>query len=394
MLLSSTRFGGCTGLILFGLLLVMPGTVLAATLSLVEESSGYFRIEGAELESVAAIDMTINYDPASLRINQVTAGALANGMLFAGNAQNAGLVKIGAAGTRPASGGGVLARLVGAATGAQVSVSNFAAKLYDANGKSLPVKTRIDLLPVIYSPSTEESEASETSTSGGGVGLSSVTLPTPKGGSDAEPSGAGVPSETPSPLLPEIERGVAAPLAISTEGSGKALLKPVAVRERFAKFTGQRTLAGMTPLFDNANENLEQRPAILLSDGITPLELRLRLAARQKPSVALRNAKLLQAKFDADGYYLVRCLPTAGADIAAVILLDAQRLLTIPLTVAPPVAIPTIPDEKTPLPQLDLDGDGQHSWRDDYILVANLLAKSRDKTLSEKVVGSASPRPD
>lgn len=371
----SKKWCSSCAILLSLVLLGLPAVLCAATLSVVEESSGYFRIDGADLADVAALDLSVSYDAATLRISQVTAGDLLQGMLFAGNAGISGSVKIGAAGSKAVSGSGVLARLSGATLRDPVVISSFAARLYDSVGKDIPARTRISLLSTSTGAAAETATSTSVGTSGSVSTRASETLPAvPK-----EQAGAGS-AETPT-AQPDVgqERDSATPALpweLTTEGSDKARVGLVSARERFAAFTGKRTLAELAPLFRNDSKVTVQTPAILLTDGTTPLELVVFLTARQKPSVALKNARLLQAKFLDDKRFLVRCLPAAGAVAAHIVLLDAQRMLTIPLTVAPPVTVPPITEPDAPLPPLDLDGDGRSTWKDDYILVANLLARS------------------
>ena len=67
-------------------------------------------------------------------------------------------------------------------------------------------------------------------------------------------------------------------------------------------------------------------------------------------------------------------------------ILGAEQILVIPLTVAPPVSVAEMDVRpEASLPQLELDGDGKRTWRDDYILVANLLKQELNaKKLFEK----------
>lgn len=372
---SNSKWSTRALLILLGLL-VLPAVLQAATLTLVEEASGHFHIDGVDLADVAALDLQLVYDGARLQLNEVTAGPLLQGMLFAGNAGVRGVVKIGAAGTHAVTGTGVLARLSGAVFRDPVGISSFAARLYDSAGRELSVQTRIVLLPPVAAPEPN-TPFGTSGTTGTVAGASSSTPGTITLPQDVSDTGRRPPVES-SPVPQVIEdRASLTPIALSSAGSGKRLVGLVPVRKNFATFTGHRTLAELAPLFQTDPEVLQQTPAVLLTDGKVPLELVVRLADRRAPGVALKNARLLRAEPIGDGRFRVRCLPTPGTASASVVLLEAGRILDIPLTVAPPVEIPRQHFSKDDLlPALDLNGDGRSSWQDDYILVANLLARS------------------
>ena len=136
----------------------------------------------------------------------------------------------------------------------------------------------------------------------------------------------------------------------------------------------------MAELFLWQSTGFWQRPAVLLADGKNALEIEFPAKTTGPPSFVLQNARQLRARLIDGGRVQVRCIPEKGASSAKILFLGSEALLEIPLTVAPPISIDGIAVEAEELlPKLDLDGDGQSNWRDDYILVANLLARAQQK---------------
>jgi hypothetical protein len=384
------------------LLLATAAPSWAAVVRLLENFPGNYRIEAEGLEAVAAFDLTLYYDPATLLISSVTQGAMLQGAMFAANPNQPGLVRIGVAAIQPISGSGTLATLGGAVKGSSPVILSLSAKLADEDRRSLPVS--IGPLPSSGFDDSSESEHADageqtdspSSTTGsrdssGSVSVGKVIV-SPWG---AEEPVTLQPTEIDEPYEPLPEEAEASAQEISPEREQpstpyveKRQFGFTSVLEAFEVYDGPRTLTDMGALFQRETAGFEQYPAIVLADGETSAEIELWVESAKEPSIALKNARLLKAKFVAENRFLVRCIPKGGAMSSKVLILGGERIVAIPLTVAPPVPLAGLdvqPDE--PLPKIDLDGDGESTWRDDYILVANLLERERKarKLLEDKV---------
>ncbi len=381
------------GLLVFLLATVNPGW--AAVVRLVADSPGQYRVEGEDLDGVASIYLLITYDPTTLQLSSVTQGAMLQEMVFAGNPNQPGRVRIGAVGTQAISGSGILARLSGTVEKFPTVILGLTAKLSDSSGRPLPVQIQYpetspieNQTQVETSPSRDIADTSfpsSTSQSRSGlISVGKVDLPVPWGSSETvsppvserlEPYVALTPGQDPRrrKKINEVLRKTERPYTPYTE---KKQVRISSILEIFETYEGSRTLVKMALLFKRDTLGLQQRPEILLADGETPVVIEFPAKGDKEPSIALKNARLLWAGSVGEGRFLVRCIPEKGALSAKILFLGSKEMMKVPLTVVPSVLLAGIEVKKEePLPKLDLDGDGEKNWRDDYILVANLLVQ-------------------
>lgn len=136
--------------------------------------------------------------------------------------------------------------------------------------------------------------------------------------------------------------------AASPEGSDKKILPEeitALVREeknvlqRFKKFRGEKGLNSLAALFGRSDEDrFVQEPAIAISDGKTPVLIRMEVRpdSSQPVTVALADAKLISKEAVEKGI-VITVLPSEGTRDAGVVVVTGREILDCPIVVAPPV---------------------------------------------------------
>ncbi len=226
---------------------------------LLEDAPGHYRLQAEQFAGVAAIDVTIAYDSGTLQLENVSQGPFLTGTLFAGNANQAGRVRIGVASAQALNGSGILANLGGRLLKSPAVILSVSAKLSDSAGKPLPVRTEYPVAvalnnrnPAETQPAAEQAASSSTSS---GLGSSSVTV----GGIDAEQAAEATATEALPRAKPPYEEQTrenpqespreALPSAPYVEKQKNTF---TAVLQRFEDYTGERSLAKLRPLFQRA----------------------------------------------------------------------------------------------------------------------------------------------
>lgn len=158
------------------------------------------------------------------------------------------------------------------------------------------------------------------------------------------------------------------------------------VLERFRTYTGPRMPDNLIRLFNSpaAADSVLQKPEIVLSDGQTHVALTLKINSTENyaPNFAAIEARLISVKQPQAGVWLLDVLPKAGSWKSAVVVQQGGSASTIALTVAPPLTgdlslsgfIAYLKASGSDVQQrIDLNGDGQTDFLDDYIYTANVL---------------------
>jgi hypothetical protein len=114
--------------------------VKGASLAVIPSSNSEYVIQGNNLDGVAALKLTVNYDTSILSSPAVTNGNLINSnALMVSNTKIPGSIIIAMVTTTAISGSGQVATFsFGSATG-QSSVSIVSAQILDSNSKELPL---------------------------------------------------------------------------------------------------------------------------------------------------------------------------------------------------------------------------------------------------------------
>jgi hypothetical protein len=192
------------------------------------------------------------------------------------------------------------------------------------------------------------------------------------------------------------DRGVETGAASSAGGTTTSPEQPAATKktircneksvlERFREFKGEKGLKEFGALFKcSGGERIMQEPAIALSDGETPVLIKLELQpeGNNSPDIALSGAKLVSSKKVDEKSRVITTLPNEGAWEARLVLGSGNEMIDFPLVVAPPVKIDSEIHERNFLAALNnylsgqaaiLRGKSEQS-RDEYIFTANYLA--------------------
>ena len=150
---------------------------------------------------------------------------------------------------------------------------------------------------------------------------------------------------------------------------------------------GERVAVPMMALFAKAAyPDFKQEPPIVISDGINPVKITLRLkpSGNESPKFILQGANVKQLRGEGEEYdWIVEAVPKKGVSEARLIAIDGQRTLEFPLVVAPPVKTALSGGAKTGEADFgkylekgakyDLNKDEKIDYLDDYIFTANYI---------------------
>ena len=417
-------------------MIVLLGSVaslMAATISVVPSGSGKYLVQGGNFSGVAALDVTVKYDAATLSAPQVSQKELASGTLFVANPNLAGQVRLAFVHSSGVSGSGTIAEITFTARGssaAQPSIS--AASLYDANGTTIPVTVGGSTVqessggPLVQPVSPEPlwtggrgdsgtktvSDKGTPATTGTQLWLGTVTMPGDT--TQSKEPGKPVVTDTPPPSPPpttagsDLEGKSAPPATTPAPARERFTLPapPASVLERFRTYNGERTVAALKPLFSQRGGAwVTQEPAIALSDGETRLTVQITLdrVGLEAPNFALRGLEMSSLQPVGETGWRIEALPVKGSLQATVSLLVEEAAAELPVTVIPPLpkswAGKKLTDaevnrflaergtEKVPLG--DLNSDGRRDYRDDYIMIGNYLLASSPAKAKDKVKAGA-----
>lgn len=165
------------------------------------------------------------------------------------------------------------------------------------------------------------------------------------------------------------------------------------VLERFKQFKGEKTLDSFVALFGRSDgDKIVQDPAIAISDGKTPVTIRMEVQPEglRSAGIALADATLISKETNEKGM-VITVLPREGTWNARLVMVAGQEILDYPLVVAPPVNVTGISDANNFLDALQAYITNQSStlkreekiYITEYIFTANYLAdKLRKARLS------------
>jgi hypothetical protein len=128
------------------ILVLMSGATAAfgAVLAVSSTGNDTFVVQGFDLVDVAGIDVTINYDTATLGNPRVSKGGVGGGAMLAASTKVPGTIRITLVTTAKISGNGIVASILfdnkGDSPGTILSLE---AKIVSVNSVSLPVQTQV-----------------------------------------------------------------------------------------------------------------------------------------------------------------------------------------------------------------------------------------------------------
>jgi hypothetical protein len=161
------------------------------------------------------------------------------------------------------------------------------------------------------------------------------------------------------------------------------------VLQQFKQFKGKKGLRSFTDLFGRgAGDRFVQEPAIAISDGKTPVTVKIQvpLEGSRTAGIALADAALISKEENGKGV-VISVLPSEGTWTARLVIAAGQEVLGCTLVVAPPVNITDGIDENNFLDALQAYISSQSPvfqqadkiYISEYIFTANYLADMQKK---------------
>jgi hypothetical protein len=385
------------------LLFISSQATFAASVTITPASNGIFIIQGNQMDGVAGIELNVVYDSSSLASPSVNQGNLISGAIMLADTNIPGSIKVAIISTKAFSGSGQIVSISFATHTGSGSIKVSSSMI---NSKGAPVpgggsSVASDFQTISTTSTTGDTTNNTTnnttsgSTTGSGAGVSiptylgTVSMPADvQARSESKPADAsGVPAQIPEPadskpIEPPAEtKPVAEPQ------------KPVEVKmtsykgalDNFREYRGERSPAIFIALFNKEiTPTVRQEPAVALSDGKTPLKLRVKLetASDKSPNFSLNGAKLVSLNRDTSAAWIIDAFPQAGIMRASLTIMTDSDIIEYPLTLAPPIndIAPAeadfavfLKDSGAATPKRDLNGDGIHDYLDDFIYTANYL---------------------
>lgn len=395
------------------LLLSWSTSVLAAaTVSVTSSGDKSYTVQGSGMDGVSGIQLNITYDSASLSTPTVTQGSLISGAMLAANTSLPGFIKIAIISTKPFSASGQIASITfanqqgsGGITSANVSMidkigAGFPATISIANrmgntvadSSSQTSPTTVSTSSTTGTPGTATTPSSATATP---TYLGTVTLP-----ADIQQQAEVKPATESTTSLYSAEpapgRNVHETQTFEKSGAEskpeetKQYVVYKGISERFNQYKGSKKLSDVVALFNKkVAQNINQEPALLLSNGQSRATLTVDIPARisTSPNFAVNGGILISFKQEKSvkGRWIVEILPEAGIVKVMMTIIAGADEFEYPLTVAPPVKTALTLDERgwdkflrevgtAKAPLHDFNNDGVRDYMDEYIFVANYLS--------------------
>ncbi len=390
------------------MLLSSASALAAASVSVNPTGDLSYTVEGTGMDGVAGIQLDITYDATSLNIPKTTQGPLVAGAMFAANTTRPGLIKIAVISSRPFSGSGQIASITFASKTGTGGITSVTTNMIDSKGASLASTTGnqqnetaapgTDSTPgVPFSQSPQTTLSGQTGTIPAPTLPGSVTLPAEQQQAGEQPE----PSSTDPAFTAEPEPATTAEAEQSQPSNAppadaKAEETPQyvvykGISDRFRQYSGAKSLSAMAELFNKkVAQSIHQEPTILLSDGKSSATLTIDIPARvvSSPNFAAKGGTLVSFIQDKQNKrrWTVEVHPEKGAIKTTLTIIAGAEEFEYPLTVAPPAKNALTLDEAgwnrflketgtTNSPLHDMNNDGIRNYMDEYIFVANHLAK-------------------
>lgn len=411
---------------LFLVALTVQFTLAAATITV--EQSGV--INGNGMDGTSGIELIINYDTSLLSSPTVTKGGLVAKGMLAANTVTPGVIRIAIISTTPFSGDGQIAAINFASNAGKGGIRPKSASILDTKGGMYTgVLTPATGTATAFTfPSTTADSTTTGLISEPGVPFSQTApsvqtqnpAPTQNPGSSTKGYTNTVTIQTDTlQTIPESSTTNAAKSkdqentlllrtqpetvphpqsAVSTDKSvektkdvprQQVIFKSVA--ERFKAYIGDKSLPIMTALFSKEiSQHIHQEPPTALSDGKSRIKIIVEIStgSATSPNFALDNATILSVKKESgkNRRWIIEALPEVNTCKATLSIIAGEESFEYPLTVAPQLdnTLKTdqtawtmfLKDVGTPQkPHYDLNNDGVRDYLDEFIFVANHLAR-------------------
>lgn len=405
-----------------------------------------YTISVANVADAAAIDLFMSYDMTMLtpQAQEITDGKFVTdvGASKMVNANTPGTLRIMYFVTTGATmnGGGILATVkFNRIAKGKNAILRVAADLYDINGKKVGNKGVVETGKdqqktddttgqgkdgTTPPPTTQQPQPNPTAAVTGVI-AGVVTDPAsqtpaaqrPKGeepgaaashgdGASQQPASGGEPRESDAGEPPRPDTALKA----APEKPAAAALEKIkgldAVVDRFRDYKGARTAKALAGLFSQSEQRellVLQKPAIAISDGKTPITVRIQLPVTVTPSFSLRGANLKAIRNLTGRSWELDAVPQKGKTDVRITVMTQGESAEIPLSVVPQLdarqekellglgetALDSILGKagiKGTKPLFDLNADGRQDYLDDYILIGNWLHKRQKAEKDKKAI--------
>lgn len=401
------------------IVLSIKSVLAVATLSVTPSGDSSYIVQGNGMDGVAGIQLDIAYDAASLTNPTVTQGGLVAGAMLAANTSLPGHIKIAIISTRPFSGSGAIASISFASKKGSGGITSVTTSMIDGTGSAIASSTanptsETAAPEVITTPgipfsqtsqqdlsSTQQQSSSVIATASTGTTtmptyLGTVTLPTEQQQrADVQPATSmTVPVSSEEPAATKaVEQSQPAnkPASEAKPEETPQYIVYKGIIDRFRQHKGNNNLSTMAGLFDKKiTTSIHQEPAVLLSDGQSKATVTADIPVRitSSPNFAVNGGVLVSFKQNklSKGRWIVEVLPEAGASRVNLTIIAGVEEFEFPLTVAPPLNTGVSLDESgwirfmkdvgtTEAPMHDFNNDGTRDYVDEFIFVANYLAR-------------------
>jgi len=406
---------------LFALLCITASAAPAAEVSLTTSGDGRFSVNGAAMDGVAGIKLSIDYDSSLLSAPAVTQGNLISGAVMVPNTTNPGTISVAIIRTTPFSGSGQIIALQFIGSSGPGGVKSINAEMIDLKGNPLPVRASISAAAqpatagTFAAPggafnqqgpaatqrpqpaATAATVSATTATAAAAPSIGTLTLPD-EGRPVETPKTEEPPLKEPPPQEP-YQPPPATTAKAEESGSGETKAKQAkksdelkkvsypSVLERFRTFEGERKIAALAELFTRpVAAEAEQLPPIAVSDGKQTVRLLAGFATQgdeSAPNFAATEARVQSLKLEENsGRWIIDLVPARDTMTASVSILLGSRLHEVPAVTLPPAGslkfsekevAAFLQDYAVAKPLFDLNSDGRHDYMDDYIYTGHYL---------------------
>jgi cohesin domain-containing protein len=391
----------------------------AAAITLNSSGASSYQLVGSGLSNLAALDVTIRYDASTLESPTVTSGTLTGGAVFVSNPNIPGEVRIAFIQQTGISGNGVLANIAFTLKGSSGGRINGISlnKALDPKSATLQIPTSLGNVAVASLPTEPGSGAPPAGQGGtttiipgtqpsgtGGIALGgTVTLPG-EGSNKEKQAGAPESQEAPPVTAPVAEIARQEPVPESTPPVKKEKQPipspPANVLELFRTYKGEPVLKEMKKLFaGRGGEWIVQNPPVAPADGNTLITLQLAtdIFGEKAPNFSLKGVEM-KGVVPTESGWAIQVVPSKDVLNSSISILFEGKVVEVQVVAVPPLpkawdkvtlteteANRYLSDRKSS--KGDLNGDGNHDYKDDYILVGNYLLKET-AAQPKKTVGS------
>jgi hypothetical protein len=388
-------------------------------------SPGNYIILGSNMDGVAGIQLNVSYDAASLATPTVTQGGLVAGAMLAANTTQPGIIKIAIISTRAFSGSGQIATISFASKKGSGGITSITTDMIDSKGSAIASSGSSNLssgtaaTEFITTPGIPFSQPSTTATTSNTASTAATTSATTA--TQTIPGTITLPADlqqrtesqpAPSSVVPTLPRESTESIVAekqtkpsnkstsdSKAGETPQLVAYKGILDQFKLYSGSKKFSTMVKFFDKKTaQTINQDPPIVLSNGQSSATLTVDIQSKTNSSLnfAVNGGKLISFKRDAQmaDRWIIEVLPEIAATGTTITIIAGEDDFEFPLTVTPLIKTKLTLDEpgwntflkevgtvKAPLH--DFNNDGVRDYVDEFIFIANYLAK---KTAAPKSV--------